>query len=147
MSNITHNDLIEAGRRWLSDKCGFVACEMKSQNKEIPDVIGFNSSGSFVLEAKISRGDFFADNKKIFRQIPSLGMGDWRFYITPPRLVSIDELPAGWGLIEYSKGRRARVVFCPFGRGNIYSTWGRVPKNTHAEINLMYSALRRANRK
>ena len=32
-------------------------------------------------------------------------MGSERFYLTPPALVKVEELPAGWGLLELRRGR------------------------------------------
>lgn len=142
MKTYTHSELVEAGKRWLTDKCGCIFCEKKSLTSEIPDVIGFNSSGSFVLEAKISRSDFFADKRKIIRKNPSKGMGDWRFYIAPKGLVKPSELPEGWGLVECERGKRPIATFNPFGRGNIYSAWKKNPKNESSEYLFMYSILR-----
>ncbi|EIN73630.1 hypothetical protein ECPA10_3106, partial [Escherichia coli PA10] len=41
-----------------------------------------------------------ADRKKRFRKNPSLGMGDWRFFISEPGIISIEDLPPGWGLLH-----------------------------------------------
>jgi hypothetical protein len=67
-------------------------------------------------------------------------MGDWRFMLTPKGLITVEELPEGWGLLE-TDGRR------------VYKTYG-FPPNTMwcesplvgcktAELGMMYSALRR----
>ncbi|EON9506637.1 hypothetical protein ACSFVV_004784 [Escherichia coli] len=44
-----------------------------------------------------------ADRKKRFRKNPSLGMGDWRFFISEPGIISIEDLPPGWGLLHVVK--------------------------------------------
>lgn len=144
---MTHRYLVEIGFKWLSKKCGFVFKEFKTQNVEIPDLIGFKSNHSFVLEAKVSRNDFFKDKKKDFRKQSHLGMGDFRFFITPKNLISIDELPNMWGLIEVDENMKPRVKFNPFGKGNIYSNWKKNQSNKKAEYLVMYSALRRLENK
>lgn len=107
---------------------------------EQPDCIGFRSGVSCLIECKTSRADFLADRKKRFRVEPTLGMGDWRFMLTPKDLVKVEELPEGWGLLE-TDGKR------------VYKKHG-FPTNTswmlkpftgckHSELAMMYSALRR----
>ncbi|WP_159479794.1 hypothetical protein [Chryseobacterium sp. 18068] len=140
---MTHTDLVEIGYRWVLNRCGFAFKELRTTHDEIPDVLGFNSSGTFLLEVKISRGDFLADKKKIFRIYSEKGIGDWRFFIVPKGLVKLDELPAKWGLIEVNEKGKAICAFNPFGIGNIYSNWERCEKDTTAEYKFMYSALRR----
>ncbi|BBI90744.1 hypothetical protein [Tenacibaculum phage PTm5] len=51
-------------------KCGFAFKDLRTQNREVPDVIGFRSECTFLLEAKASRADFLQDKNKIFRQNP-----------------------------------------------------------------------------
>jgi len=147
MSNsLTHKDLVEIGYRWCLSRCGFAFKELVTLNPwgEVPDVIGFNTMGSFLLEAKTSRNDFLADRAKPFRRMPEHGVGDWRFMICPKGLISVEELSVGWGLIEVeSLHKRPVVTHNPFGKGNIYCNWHRNIKSNKAEIALMYSALRR----
>ncbi|OPC34585.1 hypothetical protein [Elizabethkingia miricola] len=139
----THSDLVDIGYKWTLNKCGFAFKELTCINNEIADVIGFNSNGSFLLEAKVSRSDFLKDKKKSFRANPCIGMGDWRFFIVPKGLIKVTELPEMWGLIEVNEKGKAINTFNPFGSGNIYGMWKRNQKNREAELNLMYSALRR----
>lgn len=138
-----HNKLIEIGYKWLMKRCTFVITEMKTINTEIPDAIGFKSDVTFLLEAKTSRSDYFVDFKKDFRLNPEMGVGDFRFYITPIGLIKIDELPNGWGLIEVNEKGKVINEYNPFGKGNIHSTWVKNPKNKDAEYNILFSALRR----
>nr|WP_299488624.1 hypothetical protein [uncultured Allomuricauda sp.] len=140
---LTHNDLVEIGYKWCLSRCGFAFKELRTTSMETPDVIGFNSNGTFLLEAKVSRSDFLVDKKKIFREHPMLGMGDWRFFIAPKGMIKIDELPMNWGLIEVGQGKRARISHNPFGKGNIYSKWYSCIKSELNERRIMYSALRR----
>lgn len=144
---LTHKILVQIGYKWVLKRCGFAFKEMKTTHNEIPDVIGFNSIGTFLLEVKVSRNDFFTDKNKSFRQLPQNGLGDWRFYIVPKDLIRIEELPKGWGLIEVDNKGKSNCVFNPFGFGNIYSKWTRCEKNIEAEYKFLYSALRRLHLK
>ncbi|MEN5133450.1 hypothetical protein, partial [Elizabethkingia anophelis] len=111
----SHKDLVEIGYRWVIKKCGFAFKELTCINNEIADVIGFNSNGTFVLEAKTSKADFLKDKKKSFRKDSSIGMGDWRFFIVPKGLIKVTELPEMWGLIEVNEKGKAINTFNPFG--------------------------------
>jgi len=142
-TNLTHSELIEIGYKWCLTKCAFAFKDLATINSETPDVIGFNSNGTFLLEAKTSRADFLADKKKRFRKRPEEGMGDWRFFICEAKLININELPEMWGLIEINQNKKALTVFNPFGNGNIYYKWEKNKKNHLSEKGMMYSALRR----
>jgi hypothetical protein len=146
---MTHTELIEIGYKWLMNRCSFAFKDFVTAGGfgEVPDVIGFNNSGSFLIEAKTSRSDFLADKKKKFREFPEYGMGDWRFFIAPKSLIKIDELPDMWGLIEVNEKGKARCVYNPFGKGNIYSRWKRNAKYEKSEIVMFKSALRRLQEK
>jgi len=144
-----HSELIEIGYKWLMTKCSFALKELSTNGYygEIPDLIGFNNQGSFLLEAKTSRNDFLSDSKKKFRQIPEFGMGDWRFYIAQKGLIKINELPDMWGLIEVNEKGKAKCIYNPFGKGNIYSRWKRNKKCQQSETIMLISALRRLQEK
>jgi hypothetical protein len=67
----------------------------------MPDAIGWKKAcHSVLVECKTSRSDFLADRDKPFRQQPETGVGCERYYLAPRGLIRIDELPAGWGLLE-----------------------------------------------
>lgn len=140
-----HKDLIDIGYKWCLKRCGFAFKELVTMNisGEIPDIIGFNTDGTFLLEAKISRIDFLKDKKKFFRINSECGMGDWRFFICPTGLLKKTDLPNMWGLIEVSENNKVRISYNPFGKGNIYSNWLRNKKSTSSEMKMLYSALRR----
>ena len=58
-----HDNLTLLGARWLK-KQGFavVATEISAVgSREQPDVVGFRSTCSAIIEAKVSRADFLAD--------------------------------------------------------------------------------------
>lgn len=70
----------------------------------MPDAIGFRAGvhkeASVVVEVKVSRSDFLADQKKPHRVEPATGMGVYRYYMAPEGLIKVEELPMLWGLIE-----------------------------------------------
>lgn len=102
----THNELCTIAGKWLNEggrieppSCTFVAIEPHSNIDEIPDVFGWCSWTSVLIEVKVSVGDFLADFKKPFRITPNLGVGEFRFYCCPEGLIGIDEVPKEWGLL------------------------------------------------
>lgn len=120
VSNLNHRDLCEIGARFLKRPesanghgCHFAVVEASCYG-ENPDVFGvrhgMNGSRTFLLEAKISRSDFLADKNKPHRINPEQGMGQYRYYICPTGLISINELPDKWGLIYVSERGICKVV-------------------------------------
>jgi hypothetical protein len=104
---MTHAQLVERAVRWLRwYRCGVVLSEQACVSGEMPDAIGWKqASHSVLVECKVTRGDFLADHGKPFRVKPEKGVGCERFYLTPARLLKVEELPAGWGLLELQRGR------------------------------------------
>src|ERR1035441_7581374 len=104
---MTHAQMVERAVRWLRlYRCGVVLSEQACVSGEMPDAIGWKRANHSVLvECKLTRADFLADRTKPFRQQPEQGVGSERFYLTPPALVKLEELPAGWGLLEFRRGR------------------------------------------
>lgn len=139
----------ETGRRQFLKRNGFKVCFHDrfiavTSTGEQPDAMGFRNSASCLIEAKCSRADLLADRKKRFRKNPSLGMGDWRFFISEPGIISIEDLPPGWGLLHVVNGRVRKVHGWP--KGNC--CWGNPDDkpftgNKQVECDYMLSALRR----
>lgn len=143
--NLSHAELCEIAVRWLRRTvgCGCVISEMVSFAPETPDAIGWKSGYSYLVEAKTSRSDFFADKKKHFRMQPHLGMGMWRYFITEPGLIKPEELPTRWGLLE-TTGKRVKVVH---GLHPKTCDWKNEWNHKFSEVSertLLTSALRRA---
>lgn len=140
----SHAELCERAVRWLrkSVGCGVVVSEMVSATGEVPDAIGWRYGRSILVEAKVSRADFFADQKKPWRRMPERGMGDWRFYLAPAGMLQKNEIPVGWGLLEVAGKQVRRVHAVPQG-----NCWPEPPQlgNKLAETILLCSALRRVN--
>lgn len=83
-------------------------------NGEIPDAIGFRTAaedeGSVIVEVKVSRADYLADRAKAHRKDGALGMGLYRYFMAPEGIISVQELPKGWGLVEVSPRGVLRVL-------------------------------------
>ena len=111
---LTHSHLVKRAEKWLrgTHRCSPVFPEHRCHaTSESPDAFGVNSSGSIVVECKVSVSDFYADQRKPFRKSPDLGMGRLRFYLTPKGLINQDRLilAPGWGLAEVC-GQKIRIV-------------------------------------
>lgn len=122
---------------WLRRyRCGVVLSEQACASGEMPDAIGWKKAcHSVLVECKVSRGDFLADRAKPFRATPEIGVGCERFYFAAKGLIQIDELPAGWGLLEVT-GREIEETKA--SAKNL-----RTPVGFGYEMNLLLASLRR----
>jgi hypothetical protein len=91
--------------------CGVIASEVTTAANDIPDVIGWRSGWSYLIECKASRSDFFADRKKPQRN-NGTGMGNFRYFMVPSGLIKPEELPAEWGLLEVEGRSVTETVRC-----------------------------------
>jgi hypothetical protein len=134
---MTHAVLVEKAVEWLRHyRCGVVLSEQACVSGEMPDAIGWKRAcHSVLVECKVSRPDFLADRAKPFRQNPELGVGCERFYLVPRALVRVEEIPAGWGLLELHN-RCIQMVRA--SRKNLRSEQG-----FRYEMNLLLASLRR----
>lgn len=149
MGSYRHDDLVAIAKRWLfRQSYGVVLGEPfrdRTSSQETPDAIGWRGCGtSILIECKASRQDFLADAKKPFRRNPELGMGNWRFYLSPDGIVRIEDLPVGWGLL-WVRSNRSSVVRPVHGvPGNCYWYSQRpFQANREAESELLMQAMRR----
>jgi hypothetical protein len=122
---------------WLRRyRCGVVLSEQACVSGEMPDAIGWKKAcHSVLVESKVSRGDFLADRGKPFRLKPESGVGCERYYLAPRGLIRLEELPAGWGLLEVC-GREVERVRA--SAKNLRSSVG-----FQYEMNLLLASLRR----
>ena len=137
---LRHPYLCDRAVTWLLGRgaCAVALREPWAPSGEMPDAIGWNGNAhSTVIECKATRSDFLADSKKWFRKMPSMGIGQLRYYMAPPGLIAINELPAGWGLLVVH-ARQIRIASKAEHRAGDY--YG------NAERLLMFNALRRAGR-
>lgn len=103
--NIKHNVLVKRATKWVSRKYYLAIPEFRSiKQVESPDVIGFQEYNSVIIECKSSYSDFRADQFKRFRIEHEMGMGDLRYYFSPPGVIPVSELPNGWGLLYWRGG-------------------------------------------
>jgi hypothetical protein len=110
---MTHAELVGRAVRWLRNQkaCSVVFSEYSGPTMEQPDALGFHRGMfSVLVECKVSRADFHADRRKPFRSHPSHGMGRERWYLTPTGLLTAEDLPEGWGLVEVANARCLRIV-------------------------------------
>jgi len=123
--------------RWLRRyRCGVVLSEQACVSGEMPDAIGWKKAcHSVLVESKVSRGDFLADRGKPFRLKPESGVGCERYYLAPRGLIRVEELPAGWGLLEVC-GREVERV--KSSAKNLRTALG-----FQYEMNLLLASLRR----
>ena len=151
---ITHDQLVDAAYLWLTktQKCSFAFKELRSfaLSGEQPDCFGFKNSlpGTILCECKASRADFLADAKKKFRKNPELGAGSYRFYVCPPGLITVEDLPPSWGLVYVNpKTKKPRMIHGP--KGNAWGFYGKeflfTERNLDTEYMMMATALRRLN--
>lgn len=144
---LTHDELCQIAWRFLQNNGFKVAFHDRfrawTPYGEQADAIGFRNGASCLIEAKCSRSDLLADRKKPFRIEPDKGMGDWRFMISEPGIVNVEDLPSGWGLLHVTKGRVKKVHGWP-GNG-LWVNRDSKPfqANKQAECDYMFSALRR----
>jgi len=134
---MNHALLVRRAVEWLRRyRCGVVLSEQACVSGEMPDAIGWKRAcHSVLVECKISRADFLADRNKPFRQKPQSGVGDERFYLVPKGLVRVEELPCGWGLLEYHNRRISTVRASKKGL--------RSEEGFRCEMNLLLASLRR----
>ena len=112
-----------------------VLYEFATSADENPDVIGWApGAGSVLIECKLSRSDFLKDATKAVRKNPRTGMGQRRYYLCPPELIQVKDLPLKWGLLWAMKGQ---VIVKREARGHS-------GRNLVAEVRFLSSMLRRA---
>lgn len=131
---MTHSNLVALGVKWLSRQSSTVFYEFAAAAKENPDIIGWSSGFSTLIECKATRADFLSDGKKIVRRNARRGMGQRRYYLCPAGVIEIEDLPKKWGLLWVEKGciavkREAR---------------GHPERSLIAEITFLNAMLRRA---
>ncbi len=134
---MTHEKLVKAAVAWLRRYgCGVVLSEQSCASGETPDAIGWKRAcHSVVVECKVSRADFLADADKTFRVKPEKGMGCERFYLATAGLISANEVPPGWGLLEL-RGRELIELLAG-------SKKMRTAVGFRYEMNLLLASLRR----
>lgn len=124
---LTHNELITVGAKWLRKhrenivipNCTVVLSDLATIHVGRPDILGFSSDKSVLIEVKTSRSDFIAEKRKPTRKIPHLEVGELRYYLCTSGLIDTEDLPTNWGLLWYDSAngeikivQEARVDRC-----------------------------------
>jgi len=118
-ASIRHELLSESACAWAL-RYGFFAVAMNTQSAggsgdsdavAVGDIRGVRRCA--VFESKVSRSDFKADINKRHRGLEN--NSGWHatsehWYVTPAGLVSKDEVPEGWGLLEADENGRVSVT-------------------------------------
>jgi len=138
MKELTHDDLIKIAKKWLWKRCVVVVTEMKiaREEPEVVDAIGWEYGGwSMVVECKTTRADFLREKRKRHHKEKEGGMGNKKYFLMPKGLITTDDLPTGWGLLEcVDKKRTPTIIRYPLLKEDI---------NHGREILLLVSCLRR----
>lgn len=114
--NTSHHDLCVLAGKWLrhpgwnTPQCTYVAVELVTAGPELTDVFGWNYWTTVMVEVKVSRSDFLADAKKLHRQNPSEGIGQYRYYCCPEGMIQERDLPPCWGLLWERDGKIVQIV-------------------------------------
>lgn len=130
-----HKELVRRIGSWLRSRkgCNVVMMELATQNNETPDVLAFHGAGASILvECKASRADFHADKAKLFRRHEDLGMGDVRYFAAPKGILTNEDMPQGWGLLEVGD-HQIKELLEPQNK----------PANKRAEVKMLQSVIRR----
>ena len=133
---LTHKNAVKRMVLWLRNSrgCAVVMAERSSTYViEKPDVIGWKSnSASILIECKVSRSDFLADKLKSFRRMEEMGLGDFRYFAAPKGMLTPEDMPEGWGLLEIGEHQvRERLPAQP------------KTANKTAEVSMLVSCIRR----
>lgn len=127
---MTHAELCKLAVKWLQRPnsrngpgCAVALSECRTGwDGEIPDAIGFRTSGSGIdttlIEVKTSRSDFLADKAKPHRL--EGGVGDYRYYMAPEGVLCHSDMPERWGLIEVNKRGHIKIRS---GLAQSYGNW------------------------
>ena len=108
---MTHDELCDRAGKWLRTRRGCqVTMIEKGTQHEVADAFGVKwPHTTWMIECKTSRADFTADLHKPFRGLTE-GMGQFRYYMTPPGLLDPVEIPKGWGLLEVHRTMVKEIV-------------------------------------
>jgi len=69
-----------------------------------------NNFDRISYEIKISRGDYLNELKQPQKRDFALAISNYFYFVTPPGLISVDELPPECGLIELSESGKLRTI-------------------------------------
>lgn len=152
MADEQHKELCERGKNWLKKSfgCQVAFAELDTISGEQPDCFGVRHGLTVLIEVKVSRSDFLADRKKPWRK-EGEGMGQLRYFLAPKGLLSTDDMPLGWGLIE-ATNKQLKIVkgvnpkkddLYPYTLKKLHSEFYFNDRNGFAEIYALNSIIRK----
>ena len=105
---LSHKDLVRIATKWA---CGRHQVVMAERNGiyEIPDVMAFSWQYSTLIECKTSRADFNRDKRKLPRLDEHYAFGNYRVYCCPKGLLTENDIPEKWVLLEVYPSGYARL--------------------------------------
>ena len=111
----THRRLVhltrQMARTCVRFGCKTIISESHMAESERPDVLGWDVDGySYLFECKSGKGGLRDDENKSRECQHLMGMGDFRYYVTPSGLYSPERIPETWGLIEISDSDEWNIV-------------------------------------
>lgn len=116
---MTHLDLCIRAEKWLRKhdenilvpNCKIIARELVTISQETPDIVGWGSNLSVLIEVKASRSDFLKDWKKRSRMNPDEGIGQYRYYFCEENVIRENDLPDEyWGLIYLRENNSIKIA-------------------------------------
>lgn len=119
MSTFTHSELVKIAAKWAEPKHRIIITE-RGAIHELPDVLAIGYGFSTLIEVKISRSDFLRDKRKLTRRDGDFCAGNYRIYCVPKGLITENDIPDDWGLLEvYPSGKaRLKVNIYKYSRPN-----------------------------
>lgn len=142
---MTHSELVNIAWKWATNRHGVAVKELVTMHWETADVLGFTNSFTTEIECKVSVSDFKADQRKLSRRAPEYGIGNYRIYCVPKGLLTIDDLPEKWGLLEVYPNGRAKLVNDIFKCKNRSIFWWEIElSGAKAQRTVLLSLARRA---
>lgn len=144
-SNSLHYWLCCEVARWLKSgrisfkyegRCKYAAVELVVYGAENPDAWACYSMATAVIEVKTSHADFLADQKKYWRskEAENWQAGNYRAYCAPRGIISKNEVPEKWGLIEWDSSAKTFLIT---------KTPPKLVTTNHADLIILQSILRR----
>lgn len=114
----------------------YVAVELVTLTAENPDIWATNGYHTTLVEVKTSHADFLADQKKWVRspeaEQADKCLGNYRYYLCPEGVISLEEVPEKWGLLIYDGKKITKVKSAKY-----------VKSSTDAELLILTSIMRR----
>lgn len=144
-TNSLHYELCCLGAKFLKSRKNsepfelpnkYVVVELVTLTAENPDIWATNGYHTTLVEVKTSHSDFIADQKKWVRSSAAEQadkcLGNFRYYLCPEGVISLNEIPENWGLLVYNGKKIVKVKNAKYTKSS-----------TDAELLVLTSIMRR----